>query len=329
MNIGLYTGAMGILLTRLIESKMEIDKVKQQEITSLIRTVAKQLGVTNNLCFRDGITGIGWAIEWCAQHQLLEINSDKVLVDIDDLLYRSTVYASSNNLSLSELVGRANYFYRRGVSKNKHQNRYRHLCHRECLFLVLEDIEHVRNSNDVKFANDVEEDYFLSSYFLLLSRILMLKDETIETIFYNVAEKITERLEQAIIISANRYDISHLYSMIVLAEVFIISSRYTRHCCWERKGKAFLNELYLKVGEIEEAKRDRLVELILCVLYYAYSQEDWVNVILQDFLSHIPYNELQNTFYRGKGMVDIINLIIKSPQHITDMEDLMLLQAII
>lgn len=326
MNIGLYTGTIGVLLPRLLEYKLVKSEDRQKDISFLLDVVYEGFGNVNTLGFKNGITGIGWGLEWCAQHQLLRINSDDILADIDDLLYRDTVYGSFNEHSLFELVWRANYFYRRGISKNKHQNRYRHLCHRECLFLVLEDIERKRiMEGHGMFADDIEELRFLSLYFLLLSRVFMLKDQAIETAYYDMAQHIQEKLVLHLLEKQDSHEPTLLYALATLAEIFVIASRNTRHYYWACQGEEFSQALKDKIGLLDTDKHDRLSELIIKALHYINVQNEETKESLQEALVGIPYDSLSDTFYKGKGIVDTVRVIIRLPKYTTDIVDLLLL----
>lgn len=326
MSIGLYTGIMGRLLSSLFEFRLGEKRFFKVEVNTFIESLTNQFGTIEDIYFKEGITGIGWALEWSVQHQLLKINSDEFLADIDDILYKDTVYSFPHKISKQELVWRANYFYWRGISKNKHQNRYRHLCHRECLFLVLEDIEHIRNNTDTIITDNINDVLFLASYFWLLAKIFMLKDQVIETLFYKLKEEITYKLETVAKINTEEYDTKHLYALIALAEMFTLSSRYTRFTYWEQQGKTYTDKLLGKVNKGKPIDRDYLIELVLYMLLYTYTKEKKLKDIMNNLLSNIPYNKLPNTFYRGKGVVDIIGSLLKSPTHIHDTEDLLLLQ---
>lgn len=326
MNIGLYTGTMGMLLPRLLEYKLDERLEKLKEISLLSSIVYENFGNLNSLDFKYGITGIGWALEWCAQHQLLKINSDEILADIDDLLYRDTVYTSCNKGSLFELVWRANYFYQRGISKNKYQNRYRHLCHRECLFLVLEDLEEMRTRSDnVKQMDDAEELHFLALYFLLLSKVFMLKDQAIESAFYDITQQIMDKLVLHLQKKNWQYKVPTLYVMMTLAEVFVVGSRNSRHYYWAQQGEELLHALKDKVDKLEFDTHNTLSDLTLNALHYINTKDERVREKLQNILGNIAYDAFPDTLYQGKGMIDIVRVLAKAPQYTTDMIDLLLL----
>lgn len=326
MNIGLYTGTIGVLLPRLLEYKLVKSEDRQKDISFLLDVVYEGFGNINTLGFKNGITGVGWGLEWCAQHQLLRINSDEVLADIDDLLYRNTVYGSFNEHSLFELVWRANYFYRRGISKNKHQNRYRHLCHRECLFLVLEDIEKKRvEDGHEMFTDDIEELRFLAQYFLLLSRVLMLRDQAIESAFYDIAQQIMDKLVLHLQKKNWQYEVPTLNAMIILAEVFVVGSRNSRHYYWAQQGEDLLHVLKDKVDKLEVDTHDTLSDLIQNALHYINTKDEQVREKLQNILGNIAYDAFPDTLYQGKGIIDIVRILTKAPQYTTDMIDLLLL----
>lgn len=329
INIGLYTGSTGSLLAHLLMNKYGHMK-NQAKISKCIAEITDNIHLINDLSFENGITGIGWALEWCAQHYLLDINSDEVLADIDDLLYRNTVYSLKHTVSLNELIGCANYFYRRALSHNKGQNRFRHICHRECLFLVVEDIERKRKI----FMRDECLDRiaymrFLSTYFLLLSKLLMLSDKKIEAEFHNVSyliqNDILKTLHDVVSADRNSIDMPLLYAAAKLHELFLNVAKRTRQDYWYAREQIYTSEFKRIISMQKKDDRNTLDELILCALHYLRVANKPTFLILSNLRKNISTVQLSDTLYRGKGLIEVVHVIGNKFEKDIGIEELLLL----
>ncbi|MFD0763261.1 lanthionine synthetase LanC family protein [Mucilaginibacter lutimaris] len=107
----------------------------------MLDQLSEQVAAVERADFRDGMAGIGWLIEWLAQNKHIEADTNELLADMDDELYKSVLYnVHPSNASIGQFTGRGLYFYRRLLSKNKNSSRYRMLCLRECLTLMTDGI---------------------------------------------------------------------------------------------------------------------------------------------------------------------------------------------
>lgn len=327
INIGLYTGTTGQLLVHLLMQKYD-HMNNRAKISNCIEKISNNIHLINDLSFENGITGLGWALEWCTQHDLLNINSDEILADIDDLLYRNTVYSSEYTVSFNELIGYANYFYRRALSHNKGQNRLRHICHRECLLLLLEDVARKRKiSMEEECLDRSAYMRFLSTYFLLLSKVLMISDKTLDTEFNDISDLIQNEILKAIkdINIMNRIDMPLLYATAKLHELFLIVAKRTRQEYWYVQERAYTSEIESIISMQTTNNRNTLDELILCALHYLHTANKSTFLKLSDLQKSVSSMQLSNALCRGKGIVKVVHILkTVSPKNI-DIEDLLLL----
>jgi hypothetical protein len=138
---GLLYGKMGKCITHYCLSK-EKDQFHEKEYAEeLLDTIAEHISEIDNFDYANGLAGIGYGIEWLAQNNYIEVNTDEVLEDIDDEIYRLVVYSRSQVHSLEEgTLGKALYFYKRLMSKNVDQDRYKRICIKECLVLLSDEL---------------------------------------------------------------------------------------------------------------------------------------------------------------------------------------------
>lgn len=333
-NIGLYTGTTGSLLITLLQNSYQGAKDCVNP-SLLLEHIWQNIQSENLLSFDCGIPGIGWVLEWCNQNQLLDINSDEVLSDIDDFLYRKTVYGSIQQLPLMDLIGVSNYFYIRALSLNKGQSRYRHICHRECLLLVLEDIDakYKIEIGKNKRLNRGEYFQFLPVYLLLLYRLLVLNIPSIKQDFSRVlCESIEVTLDFCNKRLTPEIDKSLLYYTALLYGVLLIVSK--KHKIIIDEHNAQYQQLY-NLGNIIKQKilpkiTSKIDLIVLLALYQISTHDSQTDSDLQGLITEISCNHsfdsLPDTFSGGKGILEVIRFWLYFKQR-KDITDFLLLHA--
>lgn len=138
---GLYDGKAGLCIAYLLLSEVcKLERFKTKAI-EIIDNLNNNISNVRILDFGSGLAGIGWAIEWMVQNEFIEADTDEVLEDLDTELYKSIVYGSSPNLSLSNgALGKALYFYKRLNARNSGRIRSRTSKIEESLIILTDEI---------------------------------------------------------------------------------------------------------------------------------------------------------------------------------------------
>jgi hypothetical protein len=133
MNVGLLNGLSGEAL-RLFLSK---DKVCHKKGQAVLDFIAENIFSCEDYSFENGITGFGWLIAFLHQEKYLHINSDEILEDVDDQIYKMTLAdLGQDEPSIDQILGLVNYFLIRYRNNNIGENYYRKFAHLECLNLL-------------------------------------------------------------------------------------------------------------------------------------------------------------------------------------------------
>jgi|GEM_PF-3492366 len=140
--LGLYHGTAGLCICYFLLSGIAVDReLCLQKARALMDELSDNIHKVDSLSFDDGLAGIGWAVEWLSRNNYIEADTNEILADLDDELYRSVVYSKAGDISLfTGTLGRAMYFYRRLTAEKYPQDRYRRLCNQECLVLLTDEI---------------------------------------------------------------------------------------------------------------------------------------------------------------------------------------------
>ncbi|MDQ1857276.1 hypothetical protein [Chryseobacterium sp. WLY505] len=133
MNVGLINGLSGEAL-RLFLS--ENDTCHKKGL-ALLDFIAEKIFSCKDYSFENGITGFGWLIAFLHQKKYLNINSDEILEDVDDQIYKITLAdLGQDEPSIDKILGLVNYFLMRYRNDNLGENYYRKFAHSECLNLL-------------------------------------------------------------------------------------------------------------------------------------------------------------------------------------------------
>jgi len=140
-NYGLYNGKTGLCICYFLLAAITEDKGFEAKARILLDELSDNINSVEQLDFANGLAGIGWGIEWLVQNKFVDANTDEVLEDLDDELYKSVVYAKAKSLSLlNGTLGKAMFFHKRLIAQNPGTTRYRNLCTQECLVLLSDEI---------------------------------------------------------------------------------------------------------------------------------------------------------------------------------------------
>ncbi len=133
MNVGLLNGLSGEAL-RLFLS--ENDTCHKKGL-ALLDFIAEKIFSCKDYSFENGITGFGWLVAFLHQKKYLNINSDEILEDVDDQIYKITLAdLGQDEPSIDKILGLVNYFLIRHRNNNVGENYYRKFAHSECLNLI-------------------------------------------------------------------------------------------------------------------------------------------------------------------------------------------------
>ncbi|WP_454059871.1 hypothetical protein [Elizabethkingia ursingii] len=137
MSIGLINGRSGEALL-LFLSADEKNKHKWQE---LLNTISEEVSTSSDYSFETGITGFGWLIAFLHQEKLIDIDSDDILEDFDDQIYKLTLQELSHqNTDIGTLLGLIDYHIIRHRNKNSNEQYFRKFLHQECINLIVEKL---------------------------------------------------------------------------------------------------------------------------------------------------------------------------------------------
>lgn len=138
---GLYSGKCGGSILCYLHKGIYPHSNADELGLEILNGISDDIESFSNLNFSDGLTGIGWGIEWLSQNSFIDVNTDEILSDFDDTIYKSVLFSGTRALSVSTgTLGRLLYFINRYSSKNHATHRFRRIPIRECIVLLSDEV---------------------------------------------------------------------------------------------------------------------------------------------------------------------------------------------
>ncbi|MDX8569061.1 MULTISPECIES: hypothetical protein [Elizabethkingia] len=135
MNFSIIDGLAGeVLLLFLSKEEKNTNKALK-----LLDHIAENIFSCKDYSFNNGVVGFGWLVAFLHHRKYIDINSDEVLEDMDDQIYKVTLQQiSRKEIEVDELLGLIDYHIIRHRNKNQNEQYYRKFIHQECFNLIVD-----------------------------------------------------------------------------------------------------------------------------------------------------------------------------------------------
>lgn len=136
LNLGLLNGKIGIAIFLFNYARYVDKKVYADYAGELIDEIYEEISTHMPIDFSNGLTGIGWGIEYLVQNGYLEADTNEILEDIDNTIYQKIL----SQPIYSELEGLLLYQLARFKAK-KNESREKELLKKHTLLCLLGECE--------------------------------------------------------------------------------------------------------------------------------------------------------------------------------------------
>lgn len=238
-DLGLISGKTGIGVAYFILSNYAKDQTLSDKGFDVFDAITENIANINEINFANGLAGIGWAIEWLAQNDFFEVNTDEILEDVDNAIYKAIMFAPDKNLSLSNgTLGKLLYLFKRKQGVNADINRFKTISHETCLIILTDELRDKLMGENGLLKN-IEENLIVVDFKLLGHLIVFLSDflnckinePTVETILYETIKIVSEIL--AVDIGAIKRD--DIEDLKFLAICYFIAGKNHAHNYWQEQ----------------------------------------------------------------------------------------------
>jgi len=240
-DLGLTNGKTGLGLAYFILSKYTKDQAFADKGFDMFDAVTENIAHINEINFSNGLAGIGWVIEWLVQNNFFEANTDEILEDVDNAIYKALMFAPDNNLSLGNgTLGKLLYFFKRMQSINANVNRFKTITHETCLIVLTDELrDKLMGDNGLLKKlkeNSIPIDFrFLGHLIAFLSDFLNSKinEPTVETILYETIKVVSEILKAG----EQNFKKRETGDFEFLAVCYFIAGKNHAHQYWQEQAR--------------------------------------------------------------------------------------------
>jgi len=335
---GLLHGDAGMAIVFHLLAAVKEDHEAFNTAAALLDRISEHIGSVRGLEYENGLAGIGWAIEWLVQANLLKgVNTDEILPEVDDILYREVTTAKASSISIkSGAMGKAAYFLKRARSKNEGTHRYLQLCHQECLVMLTDDIDEIIKGLDVTISMWSSWDketadspvlrhlVDLGTYSWMFAQSIKINEPVIEdALFENmtfIGSTLDSLLLQSELLKTNRDLYWHLFYVAICYQ---FAANFHGHHYWLEKAEAYQASFHAIGGDIGQETTPNLFRLLsvysLLNTYYPLAK---YRTKLEQAIGKLKSAEQPNTLYQGRGSIILAELCIDRPDLINSWHEL-------
>lgn len=234
-------------------------------IDILLDRISDEVILLKDMGFYTGIAGIGWGVEMIAQQGLMQIDTNEVLEELDDQIYRYVFSERPAALSIKNgLLGYFLYFLaRKHAIGNLHH--YKAIVNEECFSFIIDEMErllHGENSLFKKTRQTSTDLITIAHYLYFFSDFYeeRVNQEASEKILYATVGFTEQYLAQQASIS----DEDTPYRTFLALSYYIAGVKH-KHEYWKKRAKTFLNQL-----PFPSKNPDSKIARLNALLYHIY-----------------------------------------------------------
>jgi hypothetical protein len=142
-NPGLLNGKMGIAIFFYHYSRYSKNKTYEDYAGELVDEIYEEINTSTAVNFENGLTGIGWGIEYLVKNGFVQADTDDALEEVDNIVYRNSLYRPFLLESGKDLFGYGLYFLARLRGKGYDDNNIKTLFKKQHLIYLTDDCERI------------------------------------------------------------------------------------------------------------------------------------------------------------------------------------------
>ena len=142
-NLGLLNGKMGIAIFFYHYARYTQNKIFEDYAGELIDEIYEEINTNTPVNFENGLTGIGWGIEYLVKNKFVQADTDEALKEIDTTIYRNSLYRPFLLESGNDIFGYGLYFLERLTQHGNDDNNLNTLFKKQHLIYLTDDCERI------------------------------------------------------------------------------------------------------------------------------------------------------------------------------------------
>ncbi len=147
-NLGLMHGKMGISVFFFHLAKQTKNQIYEDYAGELIDEIYEEITANTPVDFENGLAGIGWGIEYLVQNGFIEADTDEVLEEFDNRIFKELIYNTPKDIGLlNGLLGIGAYFLKRIQNPASNDEKILTLTNKQTLIHLIDELD--RRTQDI------------------------------------------------------------------------------------------------------------------------------------------------------------------------------------
>ncbi len=147
-NLGLMHGKMGISIFFYQLSRQTNNQIYEDYAGEIIDEIYEEITINTPVDFENGLAGIGWGIEYLVQNGFIEADTDNVLEEFDNKVFKKLIDNTPNEVGiLKGLVGLGTYLLKRIQNPSSSDEKITTLTNKHLLIHLIDELD--RKTQDV------------------------------------------------------------------------------------------------------------------------------------------------------------------------------------
>lgn len=260
LGLGIHSGTMGLIMSHFMTAAYLKDNGLYEKGTSLLEYLIDNISTCRDLSFENGLCGIGFGVEWLVRNNFIEANTNDLLADLDDEIWKKTFLEGHLNISLAAgSLGTALFFFSRINTQSPAISRFLRFWHHESLG--------VQQSNFKKMCKQ-----WLPSLSLLnnnelndLGHLLVFASKAVHTnVVFHSLQTIICQIVSGILVFLKEH-VTHTlqkkdqYTLVLLSYALWCAGNSFRNEIWKSEGIAFITAPELHPTNDGDRRRSMLI----------------------------------------------------------------------
>jgi len=140
-NLGLLNGKMGIAIFFYQYARYTGNEVYERYAGELIDEIYEEISLATPIDFANGLTGIGWGIEYLVHKGFVEADTDEALREIDNSVYQSFIWSPLSIQDQNSLFGFGFYCLARLKDSTSNDDNLETLKKKQLLIYLMDECE--------------------------------------------------------------------------------------------------------------------------------------------------------------------------------------------
>jgi len=275
-NPGLLNGKMGIAIFFYNYSRFSKNKIYEDYAGELLDEIYEEISTSTPVNFENGLTGMGWGIEYLVKNGFVQADTDEALEEIDNAIYRHRINSPVLINTGDDLFGYGFYHIARILGHEIDDNDLNTLIKKYHLIFLADECERLLEQKSYTRFNI--ESLTINSFnsilwFLLEIQKLNIFPVKTEKIFRSVPEYIEKEIHKP-------YDIAGRALLLRLVEKSIETVK-------DNSVRDLLNSMVEKI-ESEKTRKDQPYETDVS----DFIKNTWQHIVYESYYSDSFYSEL-------------------------------------